>query len=100
MDIRRKKIIKSSVFESVEKLLELARLEYSKPNHGRSNRYVEMAFELIKKNRLRLPKNLKNSFCKKCYSIWLPTQSVRLWYDMNNSCLRLSCMGCESSKRF
>lgn len=99
MDIRRKKIIKSSVFESVEKLLESARLEYSLPNHGRSSRYVEMAFDLIKKNKIRLPKNLKNSFCKKCLNIWIPQETVRLSFDMKNSALRLSCLMCQSSKR-
>ncbi|MGV8085825.1 MAG: hypothetical protein ACP5N9_06265 [Candidatus Bilamarchaeum sp.] len=99
MDIRRKKIINSSVSESVEKLLESARLEYPKSEGGRAKRYVQMAFELIKKNKIRLPKNLKNSFCKKCFQLWVPQETVSLWFDSNNNCLRIFCIDCGYKKR-
>jgi ribonuclease P protein subunit RPR2 len=91
MDIRRKKIIKTSVRSSIEKLLDQARSSYDAGKGSRSTRYVEMAFELLKKHKVKLPKELRNSFCRKCMRIWVPGKTVRISYDRKQGYLRVRC---------
>jgi RNase P subunit RPR2 len=98
MDNRRKKVIKSSVHSSIKKLLEQARDAYKKKDMECSRKYVKMAFNLLKKNKVKLPKELRNSFCKKCYMIWIPAKTVTVVYDKKDNCLRLRCR-CGHSKR-
>lgn len=98
MDSRRKAIIKSSVRSSIQKLLEQARKAYLGGKGERSRRYVDMAFDLLKKHRAKLPKELRNSFCRKCHIVWLPEKTVTVSYDRKNDCLRATCK-CGFSKR-
>ncbi len=98
MHSKRKSIIKSSVRQSIERLLDRARKEHSGANASRSRRYVEMAFQLLKKNKVKLPKELRNSFCRKCRQVWIPGKTATVSFDRKNNCLRIRCM-CGHSKR-
>ena len=98
MHDRRKSIIKSSVRSSVEKLLEQSRKAYLAKKEARSKRYVAMAFDLLKKHKVKLPSELRNSFCRKCFAIWIPGQTVTVYYDKKNHCLRVRCR-CGHTKR-
>lgn len=98
MHSKRKSIIKSSVRSSIEKLLGQARANYSATDPGRSKRYVRMAFELLKKHKAKLPKELRNSFCRKCFLVWIPGKSATVSFDRKNLCLRIRC-ACGHSKR-
>jgi ribonuclease P protein subunit RPR2 len=98
MDNRRKKVIKSSVRSSITDLVLMAQKTYSSKNAVRSSRYIKMALDLIKKHKVRLPKELKNSFCKKCCIVWIPGKTINVTYDKKNECLRIKCK-CGYSKR-
>ncbi len=98
MDNRQKKIIKSSTGLSIRKLVDQARHFHTNGQAERSKRYIKMTMDLLKKNKVKLPIDLKNSFCKKCFVIWIPGQTVIIAYDKKNDCLRLSCK-CGNSKR-
>ncbi|HSB46486.1 MAG TPA: hypothetical protein VLD37_00615 [Candidatus Bilamarchaeum sp.] len=97
MHDRRKKNINASVSSSISKLLEEARKAYP-GSPGRSKRYVEMAFDLLKKNKVRLPREMRNSFCRKCFTIWIPGKTVTVFFDKKTDALRVKC-GCGFSKR-
>jgi ribonuclease P protein subunit RPR2 len=98
MDSRRKAIIKSSVRSSIEKLIGHARKAYNSGKAERSKRYIQMVFDLLKKHKVKLPEELKNSFCRKCYLVWIPEKTVTAAYDRKNNCLRIKCK-CGFSKR-
>lgn len=98
MDIRRKKIIKSSVRSSIDRLLDQAGKAYRAGKKERSKRYVKMALELLKKHKVRLPKELRNSFCRKCLVMWIPGDTAKVSFDRKLSCLRIRC-GCGHAKR-
>jgi RNase P subunit RPR2 len=57
-----------------------------------------MAFELLKKHKVKLPAELKNSFCRKCHLVWLPGETAVISFDRKNDCLRITCR-CGHSKR-
>ncbi len=98
MDIRRKKLIKSSSVLSIAKLVEQAREAFDDNKPDRSSRYITMAFDLIKKNKVNIPKELRNSFCRKCHVVWVPGKTVSAYYDTKDECLRLKC-SCGYTKR-
>ncbi len=98
MDVRRKSLIKSSVRSSISKLLDQARKAQSSGKGERSKRYVRMAFDLLKKHKVKLPKELSNSFCRKCHRIWIPGDTITVYYDRKNDCLRVRCR-CGYTKR-
>jgi len=98
MDIRRKKVIKSSVRQSIDRLLPLARKAYDQKKTDRSKRYVQMVLDLVKKNKVSLPKEARNSFCRKCKTIWIPGKTLTVYYDRKTDCLRIKCV-CGFTKR-
>jgi RNase P subunit RPR2 len=98
MQSSRKSIIKSSVRSSILRLLEQARKSATGGKAARSKRYVDMAFDLLKKNKIKLPNELRNSFCRKCHLVWVPGQTMTAYYDRKNDCLRVRCV-CGFSKR-
>ncbi|MEM4262088.1 MAG: hypothetical protein QXI10_03935 [Candidatus Diapherotrites archaeon] len=53
--------------ERIYRLFELAEQEFEKKPE-RSKRYVEIAREISKKTKAKIPKELKQKFCKKCNS--------------------------------
>jgi RNase P subunit RPR2 len=55
MDIRRKKVIKSSVLQSAGRLLAEARKAHDAKQEDRALRYVRMVLDLLKKNKVKLP---------------------------------------------
>lgn len=51
--------------ERIYRLFELAEKEFE-THPERSKRYIEIAREISKKSRARIPDELKTKFCKKC----------------------------------
>ncbi len=98
MQSSRKSLIKSSVRSSIAKLLAEARSAHAKGNPVRSRRYVRMAFDLMRKHKVGLPQELRNSFCRKCFTIWVPGKTATVYFDRKNDCLRIRCQ-CNYSKR-
>jgi len=98
MSKKPKKIIKSSVRDSIKKLVSEAAAAFRSGKKDRSKRYVEMAMELVKKHKTKLPAELRNSFCRKCAVVWIPGKTVTLSFDKKNNCLRARCV-CGHSKR-
>jgi RNase P subunit RPR2 len=98
MSKKPKTLLKSSVRESIRKLVLEATDVFRSGDEERSKRYVEMAMDLVKKHRMRLPADLRNSFCRKCHIIWFPGKTVTIYFDSKNNCLRARCR-CGHSKR-
>lgn len=98
MDNKRKRVIKSSVRSSIAKLVAEAQKAFREGKEERSARYIQMALDLVKKHKVRLPKELCNSFCRKCHVVWIPGKTVKVSYDKKTHCLRVRCR-CGHSKR-
>lgn len=91
----RKEGIAGICLERIHRLLELAEKE-STANPMRSKRYVELARKISERNRVNMPRELKQKFCKKCNSMLIGSKAgVR----KKKMFLNISCGECSTVKR-
>jgi ribonuclease P protein subunit RPR2 len=95
----RKKLIKSSVRQSIAQLLSEADGAWKTGKKERSKRYAEMAMGLVKKHKVRLTDEQKRRFCRKCYSWWIPGDTVKLIFDKRHNVIRMKCAKCGYTRR-
>lgn len=107
-----KKLIKSSVKQSIVQLLseaeksnktakrakETGNRKLETANRTQATRYIKMVMDLVKKHKVRLTKEQKNKFCRKCHTWWVPGQTVKLIYDQKHHLIRLKCQ-CGYTRR-
>ncbi len=99
MDKRKsKKIIKETVSARIEHLLSEARNSYSL-HPERSERYLKLVWKLVEKYKVRLSKEQKLSFCKKCFVLWIPGKTVNVSFDLRHSVLQYECKKCGFVRR-
>lgn len=99
MRINEKKLIKRTSTDSVLSLIDAAHDAHLKKNDARAKRYMQMAWELLKKNKVRLPKDHRNAFCRKCLTLWFPGETATVAYERKCHCLRIRCNNCGYTKR-
>ncbi len=93
---QRKEVIKY-IQERIKELIELAIKKYDE-NPELARRYVKIALEYRNKNRVRIPKEIKNKFCKKCLTPWIPGKTVRVRIVPNRYVV-YTCLVCNYKKR-
>ncbi len=81
--------------ERIYRLFELAK-EEAKGNPERSRAYIELCRKVSSRNRARIPKKLKHSFCKKCNSLFTPRNSRS---RVKGKWLNITCLKCGKLKR-
>jgi len=95
----RKKLIKSSVRQSIAELLSEANLAWNAGKKERSQRYAKMSMDLVKKHKVRLTDEQKRMFCRKCFSWWVPGDTVKLIFDKRHNVIRMKCAKCGYTRR-
>lgn len=80
--------------ERIEILLKLAEKEI-KNNQERSRRYVELARIIGKRYNIRLTKEQKSKFCKKCNTILIPGFTMKTWLDPKTKTKVVKCLFCK-----
>jgi ribonuclease P protein subunit RPR2 len=84
--------------ERIEKLFSLAEKEFKK-HPERSKRYIELARKIGLRYNVRLPKDLKRKFCKKCNSLLTAsTKQVRI--DSKTKTVAIKCLNCGKVYRY
>ena len=78
-------------------LVELAQKTYEE-NPNLARRYIKIVLKYRDKNRVRIPKGIKNKFCKKCFTPWIPGKTVRIRIIPNRYVL-YTCLNCNYKKR-
>lgn len=90
-----KNFIEKIALERIYRLFELAEEEFE--NHSeRSKRYVELARKISERNRARIPKELKDKFCKKCGTYLKKGKNAEIIIE--NGFERIVCKECGYSK--
>lgn len=82
--------------ENITKLFEQAALRF-KEDSKLSDRYVNLARKVAMKYRLKLPKELKRSFCKNCYKYLVPSVNCRI--RLYKKRLIIYCLNCRNYTR-
>ncbi len=94
-----KDMIKDIAIQRIEKLFELAE-KVSQKDEKLANRYVELAYNIALRTRIRLPKKFKYRICRKCRSYLIPgkTLSIRL-KPKREPHIVLKCLICGYTRR-
>jgi ribonuclease P protein subunit RPR2 len=98
MDKRGKKVIKGVVKERISHLLDEARASFAS-HPERSRRYLSLLWKLVMRHKVRLTKPQKLSFCKKCFTLWVPSRTVEISFHPRNSLLQYKCKKCGFARR-
>jgi len=99
MNDGRKKLIKTSVRQSIARLISEAESAWKSNKPQRSERYAKMVMGLVRKNKVRLTKEQKNKFCRKCFNWWVPGDTLTLIYDQKHHLIRVKCGRCGYTRR-
>ena len=78
------------VKERVDLLFKLAE-ENIKKHPERSKRYISLARKLSTRYNFRLNKKIKNSFCKKCDSLFIPGHNVMVKLNSRKGIIEYHC---------
>ncbi len=84
--------------ERIQILFELAKKEFDK-HPERSKRYVELARKIGMRYNVRLTKEMKMSFCKKCFSYLKPGINCRVRVRKDKQSVILTCLKCGHISR-
>lgn len=79
--------------ERIERLLNLAKEEFEK-NPERSRRYIELARKIGKRYNVRLTKEQKRSFCKKCNQPLISGKTFKFEMDSKKKLIIIKCLNC------
>ena len=80
----------------MKELVDLAKNTYDR-NPDLARRYIEIVLKYRDSNRVRIPKEIKNSFCKKCHTPWIPGKTVKV--RLTNKLITYTCLVCGYKKR-
>jgi len=90
--------VKKIAEERIIRLFELAEKNV-KIHPERSRRYVQLALRLSMRHKVGVPKRFKRSFCKRCYTYWIPGYNVKIIIDRRNKAVRHAC-ACGGRRSF
>ena len=95
----RKKLIKSSVRQSIAKLMGEAEAARAAGRPERARRYAKMIMDLVRKHKVRLTEEQTRGFCRKCFTWWVPGDTVKLAFDKRHNVIRMKCAKCGYTRR-
>jgi len=85
--------------ERIEILLQQAR-EMLDKNPGLSKRYVELAWKISTRTKVRIPSSEKRFLCKRCGIILIPGRNARVRVLPGNPRVVITCLSCGTLRRY
>ncbi|MFA5077483.1 MAG: ribonuclease P [Candidatus Micrarchaeia archaeon] len=95
---KEKNLVKAISAERISILLNEAG-ECFRSNPARAKRYCALAFSIVRKNKVRLTRAQKLSFCRKCFSFWRPGSTVSVSFDKRGGRVLYRCIPCGYERR-
>ena len=89
--------LKKHVLERIKVLFREAKIQF-KEKPELADRYVELARKAAMKVNLKLPREIKRKFCKRCYKYVVPGVNVRVRIHKNR--VIYYCFNCKGYMRF
>jgi ribonuclease P protein subunit RPR2 len=85
--------------ERIQILFDLAKKEFK--NHPeRSKRYIQLLRKIGLRYNVRLPKEIKRSFCKNCNSLLIPGLSSEVRLNKRTKTVNIRCKNCNKIYRY
>lgn len=85
--------------ERIQILFSMAEKEFKK-HPERSRRHVELARKIGLRYNVRLSKELKRKFCKKCYTLLKPGITSKVRLDKSTKNVNVLCLNCNKIYRY
>jgi len=85
--------------ERIEILFSLAKKEFKKHSE-RSKRYIELARKIGLRYNVRLSKEMKRKFCKKCNSLLISSKTEQVRIDSKSKTIMRKCLNCGKIYRY
>jgi ribonuclease P protein subunit RPR2 len=85
--------------ERIEILFNLAREELER-NPERSRKYIQLARKIGMRYNVRLTKEQKRSFCKRCNQLLIPTKTSKVTINSKKKLVEIECLNCGSLYRY
>ncbi len=85
--------------ERIKILFDLAEKEF-KEHPERSHRYVELARKIGMRYNVRIPRELKRKFCKKCHHYLVPGVNLRVRTRVSQQAVIMKCLDCGHVMRY
>lgn len=95
--------VKDLAKQRIRWLYRMAYDEVRKGNYGRARRYAELIIRVAEKGRIRVPRSIKRSICRKCKVILVPgiTARIRIRSEgSKGSHVTVTCTLCGWMKRY
>lgn len=92
---RRKNLEKSIAYERIEILINRAR-DYIHKDYDLARRYISLAKRIGERYRIKIPKEYKMVFCKKCL---YPYRSDKFRVRVSKSRVVITCINCGEERR-
>ncbi len=89
---------KKIALERIKILFEKAVEEARKGNLELANRYIYILWKIKLKYHIKLPKEIKRRFCRKCLTFWIPEKTLRV--RIRNGRAIYTCLNCGRIYRF
>lgn len=93
MMVERRKIIKQIAKERIEILLKEAEKTW-RTNKKRAKTYLKNVKRLCEHYKVRLTKSQKRTFCRKCFTFFIPGESMLVRFDSDNRFIMYICKEC------
>ena len=93
----KKKFIKSVAAESINILLKEAENNYIE-NPKRTDNYIKMIWDVVKKYKIKLTEEQKTKFCRKCQVYWVPTKTLNIAFNTRLNVFEFICKKCGYKK--
>jgi len=84
--------------ERIEILFKLAQEEFDK-HPERSKRYLELIDKIRMRVNLRLTKEQKKKFCKKCHTLWIKGKTLKIEKGAKNQPDKYICKACGTERK-
>ena len=63
-----------------------------------AHRYIELAWKMVKKYKIRLSEAQKQKFCRKCQSLWVLEETVKVSFNRKLNCFEIICNKCSQKQ--
>ncbi len=95
---QRKKYAQRIARERIKILFSLAQERALEGDEELARRYVEHMVNLSRKYNVRIPRDMKRMYCKKCYTFLIPGKTAQV--RLKKGKVVIKCLRCGTYKRY